>query len=87
MRTIGNKQHIKGEIRNLCLYVSEFNPNERNSSKYYVISPCDISLNGASSDCEETGLNASLVSSTIKISVSPCKFIFILDSYEALNFC
>lgn len=70
---VGDQQHIKGDLKNLCLYISEFHPNVRYTSKYYVLRPCDISLNGSTSDSEEKCLNVALVTSNIKISVSPCK--------------
>lgn len=71
LRNTGLKNAIQGEIKNFCLYLSKFQPDVRTSVKNYVIHPCVISLNGSTKD--DGGLHLSLMTSNIKISVSPCK--------------
>ena len=65
----GEKQLIKGEIKNFSLYLSDFNPERRHQTKHYVLHPCSISLNGSTP--EGKGLNVSLLVSRIQICVSP----------------
>lgn len=69
MRIIDDKQLIQGEIRNLSMFLSDFNPVHRNESKHYVIHPCSFNLNGSTP--EDQGLHVSINASKIKISVSP----------------
>jgi vacuolar protein sorting-associated protein 13A/C len=69
VRLIGEQQIIQGEINDFCLYLSEFNPEKRHSTKHYVIHPCSISLNGSTP--ENKGLHLSLQSTHIKICISP----------------
>ncbi|XP_055620155.1 intermembrane lipid transfer protein Vps13 isoform X3 [Toxorhynchites rutilus septentrionalis] len=69
VRLVGERQIIKGELKDLCLYYAEFNPETRNDTKHFVIHPCSISLNGSTP--EGKGLHLSLNSTNIKISVSP----------------
>lgn len=69
MRIVDEKQIIQGEIRNLSMFLSDFNPLHRNASKHYVIHPCSFSLTGSTP--EDQGLHVSINASKIKISVSP----------------
>lgn len=69
VRISGDKQVIKGEINELCLYLSEFNPSRRNLTKHYVLHPCTLSLNGSTP--EDKGLHLSLKMSKVKVCVSP----------------
>ncbi|XP_058466266.1 intermembrane lipid transfer protein Vps13 isoform X2 [Malaya genurostris] len=69
VRLVGERQIIKGELKDLCLYYAEFNPERRNDTKHFVIHPCSVSLNGSTP--EGKGLHLSLNSTNIKISVSP----------------
>lgn len=71
VRQFGTSQSIQGEIQNFCLYLSEFEQNVKNAAKNYVIDLCSISLNGSSP--QEDQLHISIVTSNIKVSVSPCK--------------
>lgn len=76
VRLIGPKQIIQGDIQDLCLYCSEFNPDRRSQTKHFVIHPLSIYLNGSTPD--DNGLHLNLISTNIKIAVSP-------DIIELLN--
>lgn len=69
VRITGEKQTIKGEINDLCLYLSEFNPFRRNLTKHYVLHPCSLSVNGSTP--EDKGLHLYLKMSKVKVCVSP----------------
>uniref|UniRef100_A0A2M4CVW7 Putative vacuolar protein n=1 Tax=Anopheles darlingi TaxID=43151 RepID=A0A2M4CVW7_ANODA len=69
VRLIGERQILQGELKDLCLYYAEFNPERRNSTKHYVVRPCSISINGSTP--EGLGLHLSINSTDIELSVSP----------------
>ncbi|XP_055538544.1 intermembrane lipid transfer protein Vps13 isoform X2 [Wyeomyia smithii] len=69
VRLVGERQIIMGELKDLCLYYAEFNPERRNETKHFVIHPCSVSLNGSTP--EGKGLHLSLNLTNIKVSVSP----------------
>ena len=69
VRISGEKQIIQGEINDLCLYLSEFNPARRSLTKHYVLHPCSLALNGSTP--EDKGLHLSLQMSKVKVCVSP----------------
>lgn len=68
-RMEGEKQLINGEISDLKFYICEFNPVRRNATKHFVLQPCTISLHGNTP--EANGLNISLSTSDIRLSISP----------------
>lgn len=51
------------------MFLSDFNPLQRNATKHYVLHPCSLSLSGSTP--EDKGLHISINASKIKISVSP----------------
>jgi vacuolar protein sorting-associated protein 13A/C len=69
VRMLPEKMLIEGELRELCLYYCEFNPEKRDSTKHYVIHPCQLSLFGSTP--EGKGLFINLKSTEINMSVSP----------------
>lgn len=68
-RMEGEKQLINGEIADLKFYICEFNPARRNATKHFVLQPCTLSLHGNTP--EANGLNISLSTSDIRLSISP----------------
>ncbi|XP_055592823.1 intermembrane lipid transfer protein Vps13-like [Uranotaenia lowii] len=83
VRLIGERQIIKGELKDLCLYYAEYNPERRNDTKHFVINPCSISLNGSTP--EGKGLHLSLNSTNIKISLSPAVIELINNALQTLT--
>ncbi|XP_052870380.1 intermembrane lipid transfer protein Vps13 [Anopheles cruzii] len=83
VRLIGERQVIKGELKDLCLYYAEFNPERRNSTKHYVVRPCSISLNGSTP--EGLGLHLSINSTEIKLSVSPAVIELMNNALQTLT--
>ncbi|XP_039442815.1 intermembrane lipid transfer protein Vps13 isoform X7 [Culex pipiens pallens] len=83
VRLIGERQIIKGELKDLCLYYAEFNPERRNDTKHFVIHPCSISLNGSTP--EGKGLHLGLNTTKIKISVSPAVIELINNALMTLT--
>jgi len=69
LRTYGERMYIRGEINELCLYMSKFNPAKRYITKHYILHPCGLSLNGSTPAGK--GLHLSLNVSNIKLCVSP----------------
>lgn len=51
------------------MFLSDFNPQQRNATKHYVLHPCSLSLSGSTP--EGQGLHVDIKASKIKISVSP----------------
>uniref|UniRef100_A0A182SWQ1 VPS13-like middle region domain-containing protein n=1 Tax=Anopheles maculatus TaxID=74869 RepID=A0A182SWQ1_9DIPT len=83
VRLIGERQIIKGELKDLCLYYAEFNPERRNSTKHYVVRPCSISLNGSTP--EGLGLHLSINSTEIELSVSPAVIELMNNALQTLT--
>ncbi|XP_065079310.1 intermembrane lipid transfer protein Vps13 isoform X3 [Ochlerotatus camptorhynchus] len=83
VRLVGERQIIKGELKDLCLYYAEFNPEKRNDTKHFVIYPCSVSLNGSTP--EGKGLHLSLNSTNIKISVSPAVIELMHNALQTLT--
>ncbi|XP_029725509.1 intermembrane lipid transfer protein Vps13 isoform X2 [Aedes albopictus] len=83
VRLVGERQVIKGELKDFCLYYAEFNPERRNDTKHFVINPCSISLNGSTP--EGKGLHLSLNSTNIKISVSPAVIELMNNALQTLT--
>uniref|UniRef100_A0A182NLZ6 Vacuolar protein sorting-associated protein 13 n=1 Tax=Anopheles dirus TaxID=7168 RepID=A0A182NLZ6_9DIPT len=83
VRLIGERQIIKGELKDLCLYYAEFNPMRRNSTKHYVVRPCSISLNGSTP--EGLGLHLSIQSTDIELSVSPAVIELMNNALQTLT--
>lgn len=69
VRVHEEKQIIQGEINNFNLYLSEFAKERRNLTKHEIIEKCDISLNGSTP--EDKGLQVNIVTSKIRVHVSP----------------
>ncbi|XP_050092629.1 intermembrane lipid transfer protein Vps13 isoform X2 [Anopheles aquasalis] len=82
VRFIGERQILQGELKDLCLYYAEFNPERRNSTKHYVVRPCSISLNGSTP--EGLGLHLSINSTDIELSVSPAIIELINNALQTL---
>ncbi|EAL40459.3 AGAP005082-PA [Anopheles gambiae str. PEST] len=83
VRLIGERQIIKGELKDLCLYYAEFNPERRNSTKHYVVRPCSISLNGSTP--EGLGLHLSINCTEIELSVSPAVIELMNNALQTLT--
>ncbi|XP_053672745.1 intermembrane lipid transfer protein Vps13 [Anopheles nili] len=83
VRLIGERQIIKGELKDLCLYYAEFNPERRNTTKHYVVRPCSISLNGSTP--EGLGLHLSINSTEIELSVSPAVIELMNNALQTLT--
>uniref|UniRef100_A0AAG5D0Y8 Vacuolar protein sorting-associated protein 13 n=1 Tax=Anopheles atroparvus TaxID=41427 RepID=A0AAG5D0Y8_ANOAO len=83
VRLIGERQIIKGELKDLCLYYAEFNPERRNSTKHYVVRPCTINLNGSTP--EGLGLQLSIISTAIELSVSPAIIELMNNALQTLT--
>lgn len=69
VRIHDEKQVIQGEINNFNLYLSEFNPLRRNLTRHEIIEKCNISLHGSTP--EDKGLQVNLITSKIRVHVSP----------------
>uniref|UniRef100_A0A182IQ42 Vacuolar protein sorting-associated protein 13 n=1 Tax=Anopheles atroparvus TaxID=41427 RepID=A0A182IQ42_ANOAO len=83
VRLIGERQIIKGELKDLCLYYAEFNPERRNSTKHYVVRPCTINLNGSTP--EGLGLQLSIISTAIELSISPAIIELMNNALQTLT--
>uniref|UniRef100_A0A182FL84 Vacuolar protein sorting-associated protein 13 n=1 Tax=Anopheles albimanus TaxID=7167 RepID=A0A182FL84_ANOAL len=82
VRSIGERQILQGELKDLCMYYTEFNPERRNSTKHYVVRPCSISLNGSTP--EGLGLHLSINSTDIELSVSPAIIELMNNAFQTL---
>lgn len=68
-RQDGDQQNVQGEINNLNLHMSEFSYDRKESKKYYIVQPVQITLNGSTPDGQ--GFNVAVIISNINISISP----------------
>lgn len=69
LRQEGTQQNIRGSMENFNLHMCEFEPGKRNYTRYYIINPVSVSLNGSTPD--DTGLKVAVTISDISISISP----------------
>lgn len=69
LRREGCQQNIMGDMQNFNIHMCEFDLNNRDTMKYYIIRPVSISINGSTPD--NCGLKVAVVISDINISISP----------------
>ncbi|KAH8275295.1 hypothetical protein KR026_004712 [Drosophila bipectinata] len=68
-RSLNDKQLVNGQIDSLKMYMCAFLPERRESTRHYILHPCEISLQGSTP--EEEGMHISLKLSDIIVNVSP----------------
>lgn len=69
VRMQAEQQIIRGEISDLKVYICEFNPARRNSTKHFVLQPCTLTLHANTP--EKRGMNICLNVSDVRINISP----------------
>lgn len=69
VRREGCQQNIMGEMQNFNLHMCEFDVNNRDAMKYFIIRPVSISIQGYTPD--NCGLKLAVLISDINISISP----------------